>query len=226
MPLSDNFMWFPDADSDVYPQGETTDGWFEKRGAFEFSTLKFNLTEDPDLKSDRESQARSVSRFAAMRTALINARNKPADLASTIEADSDAGRANFNDLTINKFVDLASAMLYKACSKGIMFPSAMLALRKSGGVSGLLYIQYILRAVRVKNIKWSGGGNAHAKEEVSFGFEAIGFQYIQQTAQGRASRIEPRRSSWCWNMMTGCESLILKNVSKPPPKFLAGEESD
>jgi type VI secretion system secreted protein Hcp len=57
-----------------------------------------------------------------------------------------AGKAKFEEFSVEKFVDLASVPIYNACAAGAHFPSVCLAIRKAGG-SNLLYLQYVFRQV-------------------------------------------------------------------------------
>ncbi len=129
-----------------------------------------------------------------------------------------SGKAKFGSFTVSKVVDTASVPLYKACCQATIFPSIMLAIRKSGG-SNLLYMQYIFRYNQVTGVTWSGGsGNERPTESVTFIFKAMGVQYIPQTAEGR----EGTKQMWSWNTSDqGSASLIITGI-EPPPRFLSG----
>ena len=126
---------------------------------------------------------------------------------------SAAGKAKFGAITVEKVVDAASVPLYKACSKGTIFPSAMLAIRAPGG-SHLLYLQYIFRYNQITGITWSGGGgDKRPKEKLTFTFKAMGVQYIQQHADGR----EGTKQTWSWNTVDqGVSSLDIEGIDGPP----------
>ncbi|MEI9970652.1 MAG: type VI secretion system tube protein Hcp [Ignavibacteriota bacterium] len=55
-------------------------------------------------------------------------------------AGASSGKAKFGSFTVDKVIDTASVPLYKACCQATIFPSIMLAVRKSGG-SNLIYLQ-------------------------------------------------------------------------------------
>jgi type VI secretion system secreted protein Hcp len=108
---------------------------------------------------------------------------------------SGAGKAKFEEFTIEKYVDLSSVPLYQACVAGAHYPSVMLAIRKSGG-EGLLYLQYCFRQVFVTSIAWSGGGGEEApKETIKFKYGAMGVQYVPQKATGEGDT--PIVAMWC-----------------------------
>ena len=133
---------------------------------------------------------------------------------------SNAGKAKFNTITIDKYVDSASTSLYKGCSQGAIFPTIMLGIRKAGG-DPLLYLQYIFRYNQVTGISWSGGtGSERVKETLTLSFKAMGMQYIQQKADGKPL---PGKS-WLWNTVNqGTASLEIPGLP-PPPRFLPGND--
>src|SRR4051794_16335375 len=85
---------------------------------------------------------------------------------------SQAGKAKFQEFTVEKMMDTASVPLYKACSLGTMIPTLMLGVRKASGAGGLLYVQYIFRYNHITGITWSGGTGDGAKEKMTFSFKA------------------------------------------------------
>lgn len=131
-----------------------------------------------------------------------------------------AGKAKFEEFSIEKFVDLASVPLYNACTAGAHFPSVMLVIRKAGG-SNLLYVQYIFRQVFVTNVSWNGGGGDEApKEAIKFKFGAMGIQYIQQKADGT----EGTKMQGMWNATSNKPSLDVTGLSGAPP-YLDGAQA-
>lgn len=187
----DNFLWFPAAatggllsEAATKPQGETTDNWFSKKGAFECLSVSFGV-------SQAETTGSSTTGAAA-------------------------GKAKFEEFSIEKFVDLASVPLYNACTAGAHFPSVMLAIRKAGG-SNLLYLQYIFRQVFVTGINWSGGGGEEApKETIKFKFGAMGIQYARQLSTGAGGT--PIQA--LWSTTTNKPTLDVPGLSAAP-QFLA-----
>lgn len=131
-----------------------------------------------------------------------------------------AGKAKFDEFSIERGVDLASVPLFAACSAGAHFPTVMLAVRKAGG-SNLLYLQYCFRMVFVTNIGWNGGGGEEApRETVKFKFGAMGIQYIAQKADGT----EGAKMQGMWNATSNMPSLDVAGLSGAPP-FLDGGQS-
>lgn len=190
--IADNFMWFPDSSSqkggesdEVQVEGETTDAWFARKKAFELSTFGFAL---------KQSDASVVKGGGG---------------------GGDGGRAKFQEFKVDKWVDLASVSLYKACTLGTRFGTAMLAVRKVGG-NNLLYVQYMFRDVSVTGITWGGGsGDKPPTETVTFEFEAMGFQYVQQQPDGR----QGKKLLWSWNSKSNKPTLAMDG-QPPAPSFL------
>jgi len=61
---SDNFMWFPqDGGSPI--QGETTDQYFTKKGAFEVSTFKFSLEGEEATEGKSQSGSSGKAKFGS-----------------------------------------------------------------------------------------------------------------------------------------------------------------
>jgi type VI secretion system secreted protein Hcp len=130
-----------------------------------------------------------------------------------------AGKAKFDEFSIEKNVDLASVPLYNACTAGAHFPSVMLVIRKAGG-SNLLYVQYIFRMVFVTGINWNGGGGEEApKESIKFKFGAMGIQYISQKPDGS----EGIKMNGMWSMASNKPSLEVPGLSAAPQYLDGGQ---
>ena len=208
--IADNFMWFPDSSAqkgaqesggqgdEVDVEGETTDGWFKRKKAFEITSFGFSL---------KQSDA-----------SVVQGSGGPAAGGKKGGA-SDGGRAKFQEFTVDKFVDLASVSLYKACSLGTKFSTVMLAVRKAGG-SNLLYVQYMFREVSVTGITWGGGGGTTLPtEKVTLEFEAMGFQYVQQQADGT----QGKKLLWSWNSKGNRPGLAVEGFPPAPPFLLTSQ---
>jgi type VI protein secretion system component Hcp len=174
------------------------------------------------------SRPYSISRAASIRDVSTPGAGNASirSLASDSETEQkDAGDLKFENLEFEKYVDSASAPLYRACSEGTPIPTIMMAIRKAGG-DPLRYLQYIFRDNRVTKISWKGGGD-RARESFTISFKAMGMQYIQQKSDG--SQEKPK--SWSWNVVAlgeegkGAASL---NFGRLPaaPEFLPGVDPD
>jgi type VI secretion system secreted protein Hcp len=132
-------------------------------------------------------------------------------------------KLKFGEAKIEKFIDSASALLYKASCRGIPIPTIMMAIRNAGG-DPLLYLQYIFRDNRITGISWrDGGGRTLVNESFTFSFKAMGMQYIQQ----KADRTLAAGKQWAWNVVMqdvhgkGTGTLEVDKLP-PAPSFLPG----
>jgi type VI secretion system secreted protein Hcp len=143
-----------------------------------------------------------------------------ADTTSSGTTGASAGKAKFEEFTVEKSVDQASAPLFVACTAGAHFPSLMLVVRKAGG-SNLLYIQYVFAQVFVTGVNWTGGGGEeNVKESIKFKFGAMGIQYVQQLPTGG----EGKKMVASWSAVTNTATMDVPGGSAPPP-FMDGSQS-
>jgi len=194
----DNFLWFPAAATGglligkaTQPQGESTDNWMGM-------TTSYKAMEIIDF-SFGVAQAQT---------------------SGSATGGASAGKAKFEEFSINKYVDTASVSLYNACTAGAHYPSVMLCIRKAGG-SNLLYLQYCFRMVFVTGINWTGGsGEENCKETIKFSFAAMGVQYVRQKPDGTGD--SPVQGMW--NQISNNPTL---NVTGLPgaPNFLTPSQS-
>jgi type VI secretion system secreted protein Hcp len=163
---ADNFLWFQDAASG----GNLSDAATKPQGE----------TQDNWFKPKGALECLSVT-FGVSQ----------AETTGSGTTGAAAGKAKFDEFTIEKYVDLASVPLYNACVAGAHYPTVMLANRKAGG-SQLIYLQYAFRMVFVTSISWSGGGGEEApKETIKFKFGAMGIQYVRQKPDGTGDTMIP-----------------------------------
>ncbi len=186
----DNFLWFPTpavggllSSKATQPTGESTDKWMGMQSSYKaLEVLSFN--------------------FGCAQ----------AETGGSATGGASAGKAKFEEFSIEKYVDLASVPLYNACAAGAHFPSVMLAIRKAGG-SNLLYLQFIFRMVFVTGVNWSGGsGEENCKETIKFKYYALGVQYVRQKPDGTGDT--PIAGSWSMNQNNN--SLDVQGLSGAP----------
>jgi type VI secretion system secreted protein Hcp len=192
---ADNFLWFPEP-------------------------AKGGLLTGKSSQPEGETSDSWFSKKKALELLSLNFGVSQAETTGSGTTGAAAGKAKFEEFTVEKGVDLASVPLYVACVAGAHFPSVMLAVRKAGG-SPLLYLQYCFRQVFVTNISWSGGGGEEApRETVKFKYGAMGVQYIQQKADGT----EGTKMQGMWNTTSNKPSLDVTGLSGAP-QFLDGVQS-
>lgn len=97
-----------------------------------------------------------------------------------------AGKANFQDLSVTKWVDSGTVTLMQHCSKGTHIPKGMLIVRKAGD-KPLEYIKLEIKEIIVSSISTGGsGGEDRLTENVSLNFREWKMSYTPQTEAGAA----------------------------------------
>jgi type VI secretion system secreted protein Hcp len=94
------------------------------------------------------------------------------------------GKANFQDISFTKYVDLASPDLMYACAAGKHVPKAKLIVRKSGE-NPLEYLTYEFENILVSSISTGGsGGEDRLTENVTLNFAKVKSEYWTQGTKG------------------------------------------
>ena len=99
-----------------------------------------------------------------------------------------AGKANVQDLSLTKFVDLASSTLMKFCLNGKHIKEAKLVVRKAGE-KPLEYITITMTDVIVTSVSTGGsGGEDRLTENVTLNFAEVKYQYVSQAKTGAGDK--------------------------------------
>ncbi|MBU3004982.1 Hcp family type VI secretion system effector [Paraglaciecola arctica] len=97
---------------------------------------------------------------------------------------SGAGKVNIQDLSITKYVDLASTVLMQKCTLGEHIKEGTLTVRKAGGEQ-MEYIVITMKDIIVTSVSTGGsGGEDRLTENVSLNFGEYKIVYTEQTPQG------------------------------------------
>jgi type VI secretion system secreted protein Hcp len=95
-----------------------------------------------------------------------------------------SGKANFQDISVTKYVDKASADLLYSSASGKHIPKAKLTVRKAGE-NPLEYLTFELEHILVSSVSTGGsGGEDRLTENVSLNFAKIKMEYWTQGAKG------------------------------------------
>lgn len=107
-----------------------------------------------------------------------------------------AGKAQFEQLTIEKLVDSTSPALFQRMATGTPIKSVELVIRKSGGPSNAApYLRYHFQTAFVTSTKVAGGtGEDASKETVSFAFGAASQEFKGQSPSG--APLTPAFAGW------------------------------
>jgi type VI secretion system secreted protein Hcp len=95
-----------------------------------------------------------------------------------------AGKANFQDISVTKYVDSASPVLMLYCANGDHFDKAKLIVRKAGK-EPLEYIVIDMLNVLITSVSTGGsGGEDRLTENVSLNFAKVKVAYVEQNPDG------------------------------------------
>lgn len=95
-----------------------------------------------------------------------------------------AGKANFQDISVTKWVDKSSAILMLYCANGDHFDEAKLTVRKAGK-KPLEYLIITMTKVMVTSVSTGGsGGEDKLTENVSLNFSDVKVEYKAQKPDG------------------------------------------
>jgi type VI secretion system secreted protein Hcp len=96
-----------------------------------------------------------------------------------------AGKVEVQDLTITKYVDKSSPLLFFLCCRGEHVPSAVLTVRKSGGAKPLEYLKITLDKVFISAYQTGGSsGQDLITETVTLNFTKSKVEYVPQKLDG------------------------------------------
>jgi type VI secretion system secreted protein Hcp len=102
-----------------------------------------------------------------------------------------AGKANFQDVSVTKWVDKSSHALLKAVAVGQHVKSALLTVRKAGE-KPLEYIKLTMKECLISSISTGGsGGEDRLTENISINFGNFNFEYYGQKSDGTAEPVLP-----------------------------------
>jgi type VI secretion system secreted protein Hcp len=99
-----------------------------------------------------------------------------------------AGKANVQDFSFTKYVDLSTPDLMLSTLKGEHIPEAKFVVRKAGGEQ-LEYLKITFTDVLVTSVSTGGsGGEDRLTENVSLNFAKVKVEYTPQDAQGHGGQ--------------------------------------
>lgn len=116
---------------------------------------------------------------------------------------SGAGKANFQDLSLTKYVDKASTDLMKFLSKGTHIETASLVVRKAGD-GQMEYIVLDMADIIISSVSTGGsGGEDRLTENVTLNFGAYSYVYVPQTETGAPDTA----TDWKWDIAQNTEAF-------------------
>lgn len=101
-----------------------------------------------------------------------------------------AGKANFNDISVTKWIDKSSPILQLYCANGDHFSKAVLTVRKAGK-KPLEYMIITMDNVLITSVSTGGsGGEDKLTENVTLNFEKVEVKYTEQKDTGEQGEIK------------------------------------
>ena len=102
-----------------------------------------------------------------------------------------AGKANFQDISVTKWVDKSSHALLKAVSVGQHIKSALLTVRKAGE-KPLEYIKLTMKDCLISSVSTGGsGGEDRLTENITINFANFAYEYTPQKPDGSGDAVLP-----------------------------------
>jgi type VI secretion system secreted protein Hcp len=95
-----------------------------------------------------------------------------------------AGKANFQDISFTKYIDLSSMKLMLHCANGGHIDEAVLTVRKAG-TTPLEYLVITMNECMITSVSTGGsGGEDRLTENVTINFAKVAVAYKAQDAKG------------------------------------------
>jgi len=98
---------------------------------------------------------------------------------------SGAGKVQVSDLTITKYVDRSTPVLFQMCANGKPIKKGVLVVRKAGGTP-LEYVTITFTQAIISSISHGAGADDRIPETIAFNFASVQFDYVPQKADGTA----------------------------------------
>jgi type VI secretion system secreted protein Hcp len=111
-----------------------------------------------------------------------------------------AGKASVQDLSITKWVDSSSPVLFQHMCQGTHYPKGELFIYKAGGEQPLKYMKLEFEEMFPTSVSTGGsGGEDRLTENVTFAFGKITIKYNKQNPDGTDAGEVPGS----WDIRTG-----------------------
>jgi type VI secretion system secreted protein Hcp len=93
-----------------------------------------------------------------------------------------SGKPNHQDLTISKYVDLATCPTLAACNAGTNLKTCTITVGRNDAGAVLPYLVYTMENVIVSNASLSSGGGDRPVETISLNYTKVKWDFTQQKA--------------------------------------------
>ncbi len=121
------------------------------------------------------------------------------------------GKVKFDALSVTKYVDSATPKLFQVCATGAHFPTAQLAIVKTGGTQPpTAYLTFVFRMVFVSAQAFTmpaGADRLHEKLTLVYG--AVGIKYVPTSPTG----VTGTPISQTWSQVTNTPTLDIPGLT-------------
>lgn len=101
------------------------------------------------------------------------------------DTESTSGRAHVGEMSLTKFIDLATPKLNEYCCRGRVIKEAVLTLCRNDNGKMLPFIVYTLTNVIISHLSVSGGSGGKPVETMSLHFTKIKWEIVAQKLDGQ-----------------------------------------
>jgi type VI secretion system secreted protein Hcp len=110
-----------------------------------------------------------------------------------------SSKVSIHDITVNKYVDLASANIMQYCADGTHFDTASIYVRKAGGTA-MVYLKIDLKKVLISHYHLgASSGQDRLTESVALNFAEVKVEYTPQGDKGSKGTSQ----YFSWNIPKG-----------------------
>ena len=122
----------------------------------------------------------------------------PVDM-NVANSNRTTGRARFQEMEFTKAVDMATPVLYAACSAGPDLKTATLEVYRTANGTNLLVLKIALTEPIISQIATGGYGDGQIPmDKFTINFTKITMEYVQQGLDGNS----PGKTSFGWDLST------------------------
>ncbi|MFL6257059.1 MAG: Hcp family type VI secretion system effector [Pyrinomonadaceae bacterium] len=106
-----------------------------------------------------------------------------------------SGRPNHQDMTVTKYLDLASPVLNQSCCEGRSFPQVDIIIGRNDHDQAVELMRYTMKNVLISSMSIGGGGGDKPVETVTFNYNQISWNFSAQKHEGGGAEGK-------WNLST------------------------
>ncbi|MFL6333475.1 MAG: Hcp family type VI secretion system effector [Pyrinomonadaceae bacterium] len=106
-----------------------------------------------------------------------------------------SGRPNHQDMTVTKYLDLASPVLNQSCCEGRAFPQVEIIIGRNDSGQVVELMRYTMKNALISSISIGGGGGDRPVETVTLNYNQISWSFSAQKHEGGGAEGK-------WNLST------------------------